>query len=74
MFNPAMISLVLQSKLDEIIQGIYPEGTELIERNDKTIVLGITVLNSFDNITFEVVNVSVVYKEIDIVLKYESKN
>lgn len=70
MINPAMIAFMLKAKIEEIINGVYPDGFFLIEKSDKKIVLGLSEPEKYEGIKLNSVKVSVTYNEIEIIIKH----
>jgi hypothetical protein len=69
--NPAIISAVLKSKLDEIITGKNPDGFKVIEKTSEKIHLAPQNIEQFEGITVNELIVSFTYKNILIKITHE---
>ena len=64
--NPAMVGMVVKSKLDEILAGTYPDGLVLKEKTNEKIVLQISDEMKMDGIDINKVDASITYKGVEI--------
>lgn len=66
--NPAMIGYIVSQELDKILKGEYPEGVICKEKTENKIVLSASEALNFEGIEVKDVNVSIVYKGVEIQL------
>lgn len=65
--NPEMISFLAKTKLDEIINGIIPEGFELKSKENNKIILKFSKAEPLEGITINNFNISFTYNNHEII-------
>lgn len=66
--NPMMIMFALKSKLNEIIEGNYPEGFKLKEKTENKIHLTVSEVLADPEIKTNELKFSITFKNIEILL------
>lgn len=68
--NPQMVSYALKAKLDEILNGTYPDGLVLKERTPEKITFGVADLSAYEGISVNSLGASVTYKGVLIIIEH----